>query len=606
MASCHLLRPEWLWLLLPLALLLWLLGRRRGNAGRWQAVCEPRLLPYILQSGAARAARWPLPVTALAGLLAILALAGPACEQREQPVFRDPSALVIALDLSRSMDATDIKPSRLARARLKLIDILKQRREGQAALIVYAAEAFTVSPLTDDANTIISLVNALDSNMMPLQGSDTSAAVARATQLLQQAGVPEGDILLISDGIDRQDLEHTLAELKGHQHRLSVLAVGTAEGAPIALRDGGFLKDSQGAIVVPKLDTAALQQLARQGGGRYHRITAGDGDINHLLEGVDSARKSEAQLSRLKSDQWREAGPWLLLPVLLLAALAFRRGHLALLAVVALLPLPQNAEAVELADLWRNDNQQALHQLKQGNAEAAARLFNDPHWRAAARYRAGQYEAAVKALEGINTADALYNKGNALARLGDYPAAIEAYEQALKLDPDDEDARHNRDLVKAQLQQQKQSQSDQTKGDQPQQDGQGKQQSDRPGQQGEQQSAEQQPAQRGDQQQADSAGPTQDPTAQQQQAQQQAQQEADEIEGEQQQLGRQQDGEQAEGEEQRPLPSREYSETAETDIATEQWLRRIPDDPGGLLRRKFQYQYQQQARQRRNNEREPW
>lgn len=595
MASCHFLRPEGFWLLLPLALLLWLLSRRRAKAGAWQAVCDARLLPYILQGGTARAARWPLRVTALAGLLAILALAGPACEQRRQPVFRDPSALVIALDLSRSMDATDIKPSRLARARLKLIDILKQRREGQTALIVYAAEAFTVSPLTDDANTLIALVNALDTNMMPLQGSDTSAAVARAAQLLQQAGVPKGDILLITDGIDERDLQHTLTALDAHPHRVSVLAVGTPEGAPIALRDGGFLKDRGGAIVIPKLDAAALQQLARQGGGRYHRITAGDRDIETLLEVVSSERKTEAQVKGLKSDQWREAGPWLLLPLLLLAALAFRRGHLAMLAIVALSPLPQNADAVELADLFRNDNQQGLHQLKQGNAEQAAELFNDPQWQAAARYRAGQYEQAVEALQGIESADALYNKGNAQARLGDYPAAIETYDRALKLDPDHADARYNRDLVKEQLQKQKQSQ--QGPGDEPQQDGQGEQPQDPPEQQGEQQSVQQQ-SEQGDQRQADQSGEQQNQTAEQQ--------EADQAEGEQRQLGREQNGEAREGEEQRPMPAREYTETSETDIATEQWLRRIPDDPGGLLRRKFQYQYQQQARQRRNSEIEPW
>lgn len=606
MASCHFLRPDAFWLLPPLALLLWLLSQRRGNAGRWQSVCDTRLLPYILQGSETKAARWPLLVTALAGLLAILAMAGPACERRAQPVFRDPSALVIALDLSRSMDATDIKPSRLARARLKVIDILKQRRVGQTALIVYAAEAFTVSPLTDDANTIISMVSALDSNMMPLQGSDTSAAVAKAARLLQQAGVPEGDILLITDGIDDTDLDQTLAELDAHRHRLSVLAVGTPEGAPIALRDGGFLMDSQGAIVIPKLDSAALQRLARRGHGRYHRITAGDRDINHLLQGAGGERKSKTEVEGLNSDQWREAGPWLLLPLLLLAALAFRRGHLAVVALAVLLPLPHNAEAAELADLWRNENQRGLHQLQQGHAERAAELFNDPQWRAAARYRAGQYEQAVEALQGIESVDALYNMGNALAKLGDYPAAIEAYDQALKLDPEHEDARYNRALVKQQLQQQKQSQQQQDQGDDPQQDAQGDQQRQQPGQRGGQQSAERQQAQQGDQQQPDQAGRQRDQTAQQQQAQQQAQQAADQAEGEPQQLGQKQDGEQPESDEQRPMPTREYTESSESDVATEQWLRRIPDDPGGLLRRKFQYQYQQQARQRRNGEVEPW
>jgi len=618
MDSCHFLRPEWLWLILPLALLLWLLDRRRGRAGSWQTVCDARLLPYILQGSEARPARWPLLVMGLAGLLAILALAGPTCDKREQPVFRNPSALVIALDLSRSMDATDVKPSRLQRARLKLIDILKQRREGQTALIVYAADAYTVSPLTDDANTIINLVNSLDTNMMPVQGSRAATAVAKAAQLLQQAGVPKGDILLVTDGIDKKDLNATLAELKQHQHRLSVLAVGTPDGAPIALRDGGFLKNGRGDIVIPKLNPQPLQQLARQGGGRYHALTVDDSDINTLLTGVNRKHKSEQAVKGLKSDQWYEDGPWLLLLLLPLAALAFRRGALAVVVLAAIIPLPHDADAAGLADMWRNQDQQGLQQLRQGHAKQAARLFKDPQWQAAAHYRAGEYKQAVKALDGINSADALYNKGNALARLGDLQGAMKAYDQALKLDPKQEDARYNRDLVKKQLKkqqsQQKQSQQKQGKGDKQQQHDAGNKQQNKQGQkqdqQGKQQSGQQQQNRQGKQQSAQQNGKQQgQKKEQQQQAAQQAQQnKKDQAESEQQQAARQQkkDDAKPDGKQQAAVPDRNHTKSSENDIATKQWLRRIPDDPGGLLRRKFQYQYQQQTDKRHNSVIKPW
>jgi Ca-activated chloride channel family protein len=592
MDSCHFLRPEWLWLILPLALLLWLLDRRRGRAGSWQAVCDAQLLPYILQGSEVRPARWPLLVMGLAGLLAILALAGPACNKREQPVFRNPSALVIALDLSRSMDATDIKPSRLQRARLKLIDILKQRREGQTALIVYAADAYTVSPLTDDANTIINLVNSLDSNMMPVQGSHAATAVAKAAQLLQQAGVPKGDILLVTDGIDKKDMEATLSELNKHQHRLSVLAVGTQDGAPIALRDGGFLKNARGDIVIPKLKPQPLQQLAAQGGGRYHTLTVDDSDINALLTGVNRKHKSEQAVKGLKSDQWYENGPWLLLLLLPLAALAFRRGALAVVVLAAIMPLPHDADAAGLSDLWRNQDQQGLQQLQQGHAKQAAKIFKDPQWQAAAHYRAGEYQQAVKALDGINTADALYNKGNALAKLGDLQGAVKAYDQALKLDPKQEDARYNRDLVKKQLKKQqskqKQSQQKQDKGDKQQQQNKQGQKQD---QQGKQQSGQQQQNKQGKQQSGQQNGQQQNQKKDQQQ--QAAQQQKN-------------DDTKPDGKQQAPVPDRNYTKNSENDIATRQWLRRIPDDPGGLLRRKFQYQYQQQADKRHNSEIKPW
>lgn len=605
MDSCQLLRPDWLWLLVPLALIIWLLSQRSSQAGNWRAVCDSQLLPFILQGRETKTSHWPLILTAMSGLLAILALSGPACEQREQPLFRDQSALVIALDLSRSMDATDIKPSRLIRARLKLIDILKQRYEGQSALIVYAAQAFTVSPLTDDADTIISLVSSLDSNMMPQQGSSASVAIAKAAQLLQQAGVPKGDILLISDGVSDNDLDATLAEIKAHQHRVSVLSVGTSQGAPIALRDGGFLKDAQGAIVIPKLDEATLQQLAQQSNGRYHQTTTGERDIRYLLDIVTAEQKSEEAVTGLKTDQWREEGPWLLLLLIPLAALAFRRGYLAVI-LIALLPLPNDVYAAELLDLWRNDNQQGLHQLQQGNAQQAAELFKNPQWKATALYRAGQYEQAVETLQGFNNAEALYNKGNALARIGNFQEAIKAYDGALKLQPEHEDAEYNRELLKQQLQ--NQPQQDQGQGDESQQDSQAdsQQQQQGQGQERDPESAQQSESQSGDQQQAEQqAGQRQEQQGLQQQAQQNAEQEAEQSKGEQQQLGKEQDGENNEAEQQQAMPSQEFIETSETEIATEQWLRRIPDDPGGLLRRKFQYQYQQQSQQQ-SSEIEPW
>ena len=491
------------------------------------------------------------------------------------------------------MDATDIKPSRLVRARLKLIDILQQRREGQTALIVYAAQAFTVSPLTDDTNTIISLIGSLDSNMMPQQGSDSAIAIARAAQLLQQAGVPKGDILLITDGIS----DNTLNEVKTYQHRVSVLSVGTLEGAPIALRDGGFLKDNSGAIVIPKLIEAPLQQLAQQGNGRYHRISTDETDIRYLLDIVTAEDETQEAVKGLNTDQWREEGPWLLLLLLPLAALTFRRGYLAIV-VLLIIPVPDEAYAMDLQQLWLNQNQQAQQQLQQGNAQQAAELFNNPEWKAAAQYRAGQYQQSIDTLQGINSAEALYNKGNALARLGKTQEAIAAYDEALKQQPKHEDAEYNRNLLKQQrmeIQDKDQEQDDESK-----QDSQGdNQQQQGQGQQSDQQSSEQQQTEQ-------MTGQQQEQTSEQQQAQQQAEQDADQAEAEQQQPDREQRGQNNDAEEeQRARPSPEYSETSESDIATEQWLRRIPDDPGGLMRRKFQYQYQQQSQQR-NSEMEPW
>ena len=160
LADFHWLRPAWL-LAIPLVVAVAiLLGRRRLGAGSWQQVVDAALIPFVLSRapGRGRDLRWWL--LAVGGVLAAVALAGPAWERIEQPVFRAEQALVIALDLSRSMDAQDVSPSRLVRARLKILDILERRRGGQTALVVYSANAFTVTPLTTDGDTVAALNHA--------------------------------------------------------------------------------------------------------------------------------------------------------------------------------------------------------------------------------------------------------------------------------------------------------------------------------------------------------------------------------------------------------------------------------------------------------------
>lgn len=603
MSEFHFLRPYWFLALIPLAILLWLLWQRRYQSRSWRAVCDPRLLPYLLTDTVTRQRRWPLVALALGSLLLILALAGPVWEKIEQPVFRQQTALVIVLDLSRSMDATDIRPSRLARARHKVIDILQQRKEGQTALLVYAADAYTVSPLTEDSNTIIAMVKALNTGLMPVQGSATEQALVRATALLKQAGALHGHILLITDGIIPSQAERLAGLISQHGHRLSVLGIGTANGAPITIEGGGFLKDRSGHIVVPRLDSSSLSQLARLAGGRYRSLTADEGDLSDLLtgmadQGIDVQRKETTFIA----DRWREQGPWLLLIVLPFAALAFRKGYLLIAILLSLPGLPQPVQALEWEGLWQRPEQKAAKQLQQATdpqALPSAELFSDPQWKASAHYRAGQYPQAVEALQGIDEADALYNKGNALAKMGKLAEAIEAYDQALQHEPDHADAKYNRQQVAQQLQQQ------------PPQDGQNKSKNSSSGQ-SEQQQDPSKDKQNGDQEKESS------PSSPQEQKEDQAQAEKSDQNGAQKPQEKRPEPKDGNHSEQanntQPVPdkdqnkdkpekspqqaaeSQELNKQKEITQATEQWLRRIPDDPGGLLRRKFQYEYQRQQR----------
>jgi Ca-activated chloride channel family protein len=615
----HFLRPEAFYAFVPLLLFVVLYLTSKPTSRSWKAVVDDRLLPYMLTAGGKKAGVLPILLAMLAAGISIIAMAGPVWEKLPQPVFREESALVIALDLSQSMHATDVKPSRVERAKLKLLDLIKARKGGQTALIVYAATAFTVTPLTDDDNTIANLVPSLEPELMPAQGSDIGSALRLATELLQQSGIPRGDVLVVTDGISNAAAD-AIDELTDNGHRLSILGVGTTEGSPIPL-SGGFLTDSSGAIVISSLEPFQLQKAALQGGGMFVTMQTDDSDIEKLTELFATKRiKTETEGTELEADTWQEEGPWLLLLVLPLVALWPRRGWLLCLALITL-PVPQPAYAldadhlwpVDTENLWLNPDQKAMKAFNAGNAEQAANLFKDRDWKAAAHYRAGNYEKSNELLASPESATDYYNKGNVLAKLGNYEEAIKAYDDALNRDPDNEDARFNRDLVKKALEQQQQQQSSQQQdqSEQQQQDSQQQQQSQDQSQQ------QQQDEQSGDQQQPNDQSTEEQQDAEDEQEQlsdineKQDDESKDEQEQEQPDVQQAEDEEPQETEEQQlqarqqdEAIEKEDAETVESELAMEQWLRRIPDDPGGLMRRKFIYQYRQMPNQ--TEAQEPW
>ncbi len=597
-STAHFLRPWWWLALIPAAALIWALARRRPGAGDWARVVDPPLLPFVLARDPPHRTRpWALMLYAIGALAAITALAGPAWERIPQPVYQEQGAVVVVLDLSRSMDATDLPPSRLVRARFKLADLLRRRQGGETALVVYAGEAYVVTPLTDDRATILAQLPALATDLMPSRGSRADLALDRAGRLLAQAGTTRGKVLLITDGVDPERTLEAVHRLREQGHRLSVLGVGTPQGAPIPLKGGGFLNDARGSIVLPKLDQTALRRLADAGGGIYRVLGTGDGDIDALVRHL-AARPLADQGAQtgLQTEVWREEGPWLVLALLPLAALAFRRGHLAV-ALMLLAPLPRGAQALDWAGLWARPDQQASRALTQGDARRAARLYTDPAWKAVAQYRAGDYQQAVQTLEGLDTAQAWYNKGNALARLGRYPQAIAAYEEALRRDPRLEDARYNRDLLRREqpLEPDPSPSQDRDSG----QDREGDQGAGSAGGQSGDQGDQADPGRQGGGQASQPApgttaqGPDTEPGAERSGAET---------------PGKDPDANPAEGRDPAPASSEADPDRVPDDEATqamEQWLRRIPDDPGGLLRRKFYYQYRRQ-RQAQINDKHPW
>lgn len=590
MADLHFLRPAWLLLLLLVPLVAWLWRRSQAGGSGWEGVIPNPLLRPLLPSGPGPGMRrsralWP----ALLLTITSLALAGPSWRQAPNPLEKLPDSLVIALDLSLSMLATDEPPNRLTRAKQKIRDLIPQRADAFTGLVAYAGDAHVVTPLTDDPRAIENLLPALDPFMMPALGSRADRAVETSIDLLQQGGRGGGTILLVTDGVDARYHEPIQDMISQSGYALRILAVGTPAGAPIPIPERGFLRD-QGELVIPQLDMDDLSTLADMTDGEVARVTLLNDDLNQLdvTETLGSASAAADTVER-RLNLWVDDGYWLVWLLAPLGLLAWRRGGLAVVLVAFTLPMPQTAQALEWEDLWLRQDQQGAR-LFPDNPEAAAEHFNDPAWRGSALYRAGDYEAAADAFARAQGADADYNRGNALARSGELEAAIEAYDAALEAEPGHEDARANKALVESLLEQQEQQQQE---GDG--QDGEPQEQPGQEGEQGDSQDPSQQPGSQQDSgQDAESNGSPGEPEG------------AEEESGEEPEQG--EDGEPAQQEpsesEGQPSDGLLSDPQAQDERSREQWMRRVPDDPAGLLRRKFLYQYQQKDPDLEDSE--PW
>jgi Ca-activated chloride channel family protein len=435
--------------------------------------------------------------------------------------------------------------------------------------------------------------------MMPLPGSNPVDALQRALGLLDSAGVRRGRILLVTDGVNARDAAAMATLLESQTRQLAILGVGTEVGAPIALPGGGFLKDQDGEIVVPALDEAPLEDLAARSNGRYRRMTVDDSDLASLL--TDSAIVDDDDTISLdrQADQWQDMAHWFVLPVLLIALGSFRRGWIYLLPLCLGVFPAEKSQALEWRDLWLRPDQQGQQALSAGDAERAAQLFENPAWRGTAAYQGEDYDGAVDAFSGDDSADGWYNRGNALAAKGELKSAIKAYEKSLALKPGQADAEKNLEILK-QLKEQQDQEQQQSNSDQQQsnQDGSPDQQNS----DAEQQDSQSQNSQNqsGAQDQQSNPGNSQDQQSQDGEAGD-GEQNADDEQGS------QGDADQSEQQQRRPMPLPEIDNSAmqedlEKDQAMQQWLRRVPDDPSGLLREKFRYESRQ--RQQQGNKRD--
>lgn len=597
MNEIHFLRPYFLLLIIPALILAFFFLRYRKAIGPWQYICSKDLLPYVLVKKG-KSDYFSYLLTALTLILLITAMSGPAWQQISLPLIKQKSGLVIALDLSPAMDAQDIKPSRLQRAIYKINDLLDMHQEGQVALIAFSGHPFVVTPLTDDIATIKNLLPVLETKIMPTSGHRANLAIAKAIDLLKQSGIHQGSIVLITSELSNQELEASIAIAKKEKVTISILGIGTEDTAPIPQAGGGFVKNSQGALVIAKLSKNNLSQLAASTGGLFAVITVDDQDLRQLAsrnKGFISHEETE-----LKKSQWHDQGYLLVLLALPLASLIFRRGILLMILFLT----PYTLQAISYDDVWKTKDQQAQELFQQEKYAEAKDLFQNKEWQGICNYKLGEYEHAAQLFQDIPTAEGHYNYGTAKAKAGDLEGALEAYNHTLELQPDHEDALYNKKLIEEflkqnenqdqnqseqqdqnQNEQQDQNQSEQQDKEKGNEQGQSQKDQKESGKEQGQQNSQDRPSPDEQNKPSDNEKPNMDELNDQYRENIEK-----ELKKEQTQLDEKKEAQKK---------PKELSAEAENDPQRhidERWLQRIPDDPAGLLRRKFQQQYRQQQK----------
>ena len=323
LSNFHFLRPMWFWALVP-GIGLWVLMlREQTKSHRWRSVIAPHLLKHLVHHPGRRPWMRPTSIALPCLMLSILALSGPAWERQKTPFVQDQAPLVVVLDLSQSMDAIDVQPTRLLRAQQKIRDLLSLRSGARTGLIAYAGSSHMVLPLTDDAKVMEMYLVSLETGLMPVAGKNPAKALKLAGEMMVQEAIP-GTILFVTDGISDRYAADFAEYQKASRDQVLVLAVGTSKGGPVRFGKQGFLKDARGQLVISTLDRAGLEVLERQAGTYVVGMTLDDRDLRKLLRRVNIHLTSvQAADERVP---WEDEGYYLVFFALPLSLVWFRKG----------------------------------------------------------------------------------------------------------------------------------------------------------------------------------------------------------------------------------------------------------------------------------------
>ncbi len=625
----HFLRP-WAWLTLPLLLIVgWWFWRNKSQSVNWKNYIDPHLANWLIDSARQQQKNvlaWPI-IFIIASILVSFSAAGPAWIKQPVAVSSSAAKAVIVLDLSPSMVVEDISPSRIARARFKILEILKNWKEGYIALVAYADDGYVISPLTDDAETIANMVKILSPTIMPAQGSAVDLGLEKALKLLKSEENPatEGDILLITDGIVENRARIISTLMADSNVRISILSIGTTQGAPIPEQQGaGFITDNSGAIVIAKLNNKPLQKISAENHGLMLESRANNEDIISWLELIDSKHKdSFNQVTDKNIERWIDAGPFFLLPILVLMIVIFRKGFLFSFFLIAVTIPNENTLAADNTpetktesksnltsttnslwnSLWYNNGQLGDKNMAADEPELALEHYQKPEKIAEALYRSGLYQQAAEEYSKVEGAEARHNEANSLAQTKKFKKAIEKYQEALQLNPSLDVSRKNLEMVEKLLKEsengdqktQKNSEDkDKSKQDKNENTDENPDKSDAEKQQQNKDSSDSD-SKSDDMKNREEEKPPQD---------NQSEANEQDSEEEKQQQANQQKEKSEQGEPQQLSPEEKEAEKQQQQMI-EQWLRQIVDDPSRLLRNKLILEQRKRQRLGKQSDKEP-
>lgn len=487
----------------------------------------------------------------LALALLILAAANPQIGTRLEEVKREGIDVFVALDVSLSMKAEDIRPSRLEKAKRDVSSLLKKLQGDRVGLIVFAGDAFVQFPLTADYSAADLFISAVDVDAVPTPGTMIGTAIEHALNSFRKDLPTQKAIIIVSDGENTEgDVPGAIENAKKEGVRVYTVGMGTPEGGPIPLYNNGvridYKRDGAGSIVLTKLDEATMQQIALASNGGYRRATSGGNEIDDIFKELSALEKTELGSLQVTGfeDQFQYPLALALMLLIIENLLSERRGKL-FSKLLKLVPIARVLPSVVLLLTGIANGQTVRSHVKSGNeayeknkfpdaeVEYKKALEKEPTSKEAqfnlgnAHYKQQRFDEALRAHSNSAAASkdpteqamALHNIGNSLFKTNKLPESIEAYKHALKLNPNDEDTRYNYQLAKERL---KQNQNQQNKNDKQQND---KQQEDKKDQQ--QQQKDQQKDQQNKQQQEQ---PQQNQDSRQDQTkQQQAQQQKNQM-----------------------------------------------------------------------------